>query len=168
MRKLAVMIALAAACAGSANARPKHWYTDKKWWIGEAINVGATMADADSTCRAVRRGAVEQNIILGPSPGCGHVFALEIGAAGYWTCLHILDWHLWDSNDPDPHLGLRVLGYTVIPVAAAAINGSAAIQNYGVPAPAPPNTSIGTAIGLRRQEEIRSEFNWRVGEGLVK
>lgn len=168
MWKLAVIALVVAALARSADATPRHWYTDKKWWVGEAVIVGSTMADAASTCRGVGRGGVEQNMILGPSPSCGHVFAFEVGATGYWTFFHALDWHLMNGENPDAKLGWRVFGYTVIPIAAFAVNGSAAIQNFGVPNPAPSNTKVGTAFRIRGQAEIRSEFNRRVGEGFVK
>lgn len=130
-RTLWVVILL--LCASNAHAAPRrhHWFTDPKWWAGEAVIVTAVALDGNSTCRAVARGGVEQNMILGPHPSCGQVAALDIGAVGYWTGFHILEWKL--SYD-DPKLGWRLMGYTAIPVAAAAIHGSAAAENYGAPA----------------------------------
>jgi hypothetical protein len=167
MRKSFALALAVATIAGPAGAAPRHWYSDKKWWIGEAVNIGATMADANSTCRALRRGAVEENMVLGARPSCGQAYALEVGAAGYWTFFHALNWHWWDGQNPDPKLGWRLYGYASIPVAVFAINGSAAIHNYGVSYPAPPNTTIGTAVRLR-QEDIRAEFNSRMGQGFAQ
>src|ERR1700757_4824709 len=111
MRRVAMLALGMFIIAGSTSAGRRHWYTDKKWWIGEAVIVGSTMADANSTCRGIKRGGVEQNVLLGPSPHCGHIYAFEGGAAGYWTVFHILDWHWWDGDYADPKLGWRLFGY---------------------------------------------------------
>lgn len=178
MRKFAVFVFGLAAIAGSAAGRPRtaivsatpkprHWYTDKKLWIGEAVIVGSTMADANSTCRGLQRGGVEQNVALGPHPSCGHIYAFEAGATAYWTFFHFLDWFWVDGGDPDPNLGWRVYGYVAMPVAAFGVNGTAAIHNYRVSSSASPNAQIGSTVILH-QEQIRAEFSKRVGEGLVR
>jgi hypothetical protein len=133
MRKLPVIAMVVASVAGSTNAAPRHWYTDKKWWIGESVNLLATGLDANSTCCALSRGSTEGNIILGPHPSCRNVAGMQMGAAFYWTFFHVLDWHFWNNPEaPVPNRALRIIGYTAIPVAAAAIHGSAAIHNYRV------------------------------------
>lgn len=127
--KLATVV-LALAFATSASAEPKHWYKDKKWWIGEAVIAAAVAADYHST--AIQRGTGrETNMLLGPSPSNRRLVIVGSSAFGYWTALHVLDWHFWHD---DPVKGWRTFGYTAIPVAAAAIHGSAAIHNYELPA----------------------------------
>jgi len=168
MRKLIVLALTISAITGSASAEPRHWYKDPKWWVGEAVIVGATMADANSTCRGLQRGGTEQNVILGPHPGCGHVYALEASALASYTALHALEWRLVIGDEPDPKLGWRMFGYASVPVVVLAIHGSAAIRNYSDAGRTPPNTATGTAIRIGHQEEVRTEFSSRVGEGLVR
>lgn len=174
MRKFTLLALAVVAIPGSLNAapkhafndetstKPKHFFKDKKWWIGESMNVLWPLLDAQSTCRDSHRGAEETNIVLGPHPSCKDVFALEAGAVGYWTFFHALQWHLVENpNQYEANLGWRIFGYTVIPVAATAVNGSAAIHNYRIP-----NSSSAHSDNLPSPIDIANSN--AVREGLVR
>ena len=47
MKKLVILALLLSLFSTSAEARPKQWYKDKKWWIGEAVIVGIAQLYAD-------------------------------------------------------------------------------------------------------------------------
>lgn len=125
---LALALLLVAPLAGAA---PKHWYSDKKWWAGEAVIGAAVFLDMHSTARAMGNPAnVETNFILGPHPSDGRIALVGLGAFSYWTTFHALDWH-FGHDDTKPW---RILGYTAIPAAALAVHLPAAIHNYELPA----------------------------------
>lgn len=72
------------------------------------------------------------------------------------------------GDDPDTKLGWRIFGHALVPAVVLAIHGLAAIHNYSNAGRTPPNTATGTAIRIEHQEEVRAEFNMRIGEGLVR
>lgn len=116
----------------STFAAPRHWYTDKKWWLGEAVIAGAVFVDYHST--AINRGVGgETNPFLGPHPTTRGLVIVGASAFTYWTTLHAVEWHI---GHDDPNKAWRIVGYTAIPVVAAAIHGTAAAHNYSLPAPA--------------------------------
>lgn len=128
---LALALLLVAPLAGAA---PKHWYSDKKWWAGEAVIGAAVFLDMHSTSQALHNGNTESNFLLGPHPSDGRVAAFGVGAFAYWTTAHAVDWHFFHNE----LLGFRIFGYTAIPTAALITHLPAAIHNYGLPAPPPP------------------------------
>ena len=135
-------------------AGPKHFYTDKKWWIGVAV-IGATSAlDALSTCQTADRGS-ESNFILGLHPSCKSVAALEIAGFASQSGLHALAWHCQQDDflEKHPH-GVhgrcyslneyegshpvlnQVFIYSAVPAINAGIHVPAAIHNWSLPKPA--------------------------------
>jgi hypothetical protein len=113
--------------AASAEARPKHWYKDWKWWAGEAVIAGAFVADSYSTSLAQsRRVGIETNPFLGPHPNNGAIARLSLTGFAIETTLHAYMWHL--SNEDTK--GWRAFGYTAVPGAGAVILGRSAAHNF--------------------------------------
>ncbi len=109
-------------------AAPRHWYSDKLWWAGTAVIGLSTALDAHSTCLGIAHGGYETNFFIAGTRSCATVGGFEAGAFVYWTGFHALEWHLTHDSGKFP----RVFGLVVIPTAAAASHGSAAIHNYGL------------------------------------
>lgn len=151
MKFISFLLALVFCCSASA-APHKHWFTDPKWWVGEAVICAALAADAHST---VSRPAYlqESNPFLGSNPSTQKVVGISLLQFGIQTSLHAAAWHvthhvpLMDSCQVDPHtdqatyhcsefgqdrLGWRTLGYLGIPATVAIINGHAAARNYEI------------------------------------
>lgn len=121
----------------TAEAKPKHWFTDPKWWVGTALMGAAIAADAHSTSRGVGMGLREENWALGPKPSNARIAGISLGYFGIQTALHAGAWHfthhvpLADSSGYDEdRLGWRILGYTALPATVLAINGHSAAKNY--------------------------------------
>lgn len=143
-RSLAIFLLF---CAVPAQAAPKHFYTDWKWWVGTAINGTMVALDMHSTTVMLSRGGTESNMILGPHPSNGEVAGLGVGAFAYWTVIHAVDWHF---GHDDPNKAWRVIGYIAMPIATTAIHGSAAIENYGFRPPPATDPPAAVKLGLVR------------------
>ncbi len=76
-----------------AQASPRHWYSDAKWWAGTAVIVGATALDVQSTCRNFGRGYVEGDFVIRGSTSCGEVSGIAFSAAAFSVGMHALAWH---------------------------------------------------------------------------
>lgn len=127
MRRVSVLVLVLAACCSSVDARPRHWYTSAKWWAGEAVIVGALVADGRSTCLGMSRGLVERNAIGYGSRSCGGAVAvLAVGGAAY-TTLHAFSERLLRD---DPSRAWRTVSLVTVPVIACAFHCTAAAQNY--------------------------------------
>ena len=126
MRILAILLLLSFPL--SAEARPKHFFTDKKWWIGEFFIAAAIGADAHSTVIRTNR-QTEGNIFLGRNPSRAKVIGLASLSMGLQTSYYALCWHLTTGEDDTK--GWRIVGYTAIPTEVVAIYGlKGAIHNY--------------------------------------
>lgn len=146
MRTLTLVLAFCFACGGQtpAYARPhesritnhqsRPALKDWRWWIGEGIILGAVAADAASSCRFPAHGYREANPILGPHPSCRDTSLLLTGAAGFYTGLHLLNHWIGRNEDYGPNQWLR---YGSVPLAVAAVHGTAAVHNYMLPVPNP-------------------------------
>ncbi len=107
-------------------AQAKPWYKQKKFWVGAAIIAGCMAADAHSTINA-RHGLVETNPALSPHPDVKSVVALSSAGFAVEFTLHALSYHV---EEDDPSKTWRFIGHWWSPVAAAAIPGRSAIENY--------------------------------------
>jgi hypothetical protein len=113
--------------ATNAEAKPKHWYKDWKWWVGEAVIAGAFVADAHSTSLAQSRHVgIEGNPFLGPHPDNKAIVGLSLTGFAIETGLYAGCWH-FSHDDTKPW---RILGYTGIPVGGVVILGRSAKHNY--------------------------------------
>lgn len=146
---IALCVLLAASCA---DASPRRWYKNPKWWAGEAVIVGALALDGHSTCRAFAHGYVEGSLLLQGSRSCGNaVEILAVGGAIY-TGLHIVLGHVGET---EPNKFWRALGYVEVPSVAAGFHGYAAAHNYSLPMRGTLNVTIPSvaehmrAVGLR-------------------
>lgn len=133
----AILFAVLSSVAIHAQALPAkpqpqkiiHNGPPSKWSLVAEVGVitAATLADGLSTCHAVARGGVEQNVLLGPHPSCGAAIGFSFGAAAYWTGFQLLTRKFITGEDK---LGWRLAGHLIIPTAAAIIHGRDAYVNY--------------------------------------
>ena len=126
--KLLKLLAILLLIAFPAEARPKHFFSDKKWWVGEFFIAAAIGADAHSTVQRTGR-QIEGNHLLGPNPSRAKVIGLASLSMGLQTSYHAFCWHL--TTGEDDAKGWRIVGYTAIPVEVVSIYGlKGAIHNY--------------------------------------
>jgi len=112
----------------AAEARPKHWFTDPKWWVGEFFIAAAIGADAQSTVLRTNR-QVEGNHLLGKNPSRQSVIGVAVLSMGLQTTYHAFCWKL--TVGEDDLKGWRIVGYTAIPTEVVAIYGlKGAVHNY--------------------------------------
>jgi hypothetical protein len=113
----------------NVEAKPRHWYKDWKWWMGEAVIAGAFVADGYSTSLAQSRHAgVETNPFLGPHPSNRGIVGLSLAGFSVETAMHAACWHY----SHDENKGWRIFGYTTTPTAAAAVIGRSAAHNFSL------------------------------------
>lgn len=123
-----LLLALILLLPVHAEARPKHWFSDKKWWVGEFFIAAAIGADAHSTIQRTNR-QVEGNHLLGRNPSRAKVIGLASLSMGLQTSYHAFCWHL--TSGEDDAKGWRIVGYTAIPTEVVAIYGlKGAVHNY--------------------------------------
>lgn len=131
MKKYIITGILALGLAGSAQAKPRHWYKDGKFWTGVAV-IGASVAlDAQSTCRAFARGAVEQTLATRGNTSCGTTAGVSVAAFGFYTGAHYLMWR-YVAKPEGKQDTLGKLAYVTIPAIAVGVHISAAVHNYGI------------------------------------
>lgn len=126
-RYLAILLLVAIP----AHASPRHWYADKRWWVGEGIIALSVALDAHSSCLAVNRG-VDTSIAFPSRRSCGADTGIGLGAFAAYTALHAAEWHF---GHDDPSRAIRALTPWMLPAVVAPIHLSAAIHNYMLPAP---------------------------------
>lgn len=116
-----------------ADPRPKRWFKDWKWWLGEAFIAGIQAADAHSsvTAQANCPACNETNFFLGKHPSTGALAGMASAGLGIQTTLHILSW----KYCPDEHSRWwRAASYSLVPgLAATSIPGI--VHNYGLSSP---------------------------------
>jgi hypothetical protein len=131
MNRTLAIAAIVLLAVVPVEASPRHWFTDKKWWVGEAIIATSVALDAHSTCQAVGRG-VETSIAFPGPRSCGATAGISFGAFGFYTALHAAEWHV---GHEDPNRVIRGLTPWMISAAVAPIHLHAAVHNYSLPAP---------------------------------
>ena len=130
--RLSILLAGLLLAGTTCQAAPNHFWKDKKWWIGTAVNGVVVGLDMHSTTQAQSRGGVESNPILGPHPSNGQIAGLGVGAFAFYTTVHAVEWHF--SHDDD-RKWVRIVGLVAIPAGAVAIHLPSAIHNYEIPTP---------------------------------
>lgn len=116
-------------CSASVQARPRHWYTDAKLWLGEAAIIGSLVADGRSTCVGFRHGLVEGSPLDRGTRSCGASIGVLVAAGSVYTALHVESVRL---RRDDPSRPWRIAGYTAVPVIACAFHCTGAIHNYNL------------------------------------
>ena len=130
--RTAVLLAAVLLSSSPAHAepRPKHWFKDWKWWVGEAFIAGIRAADAHSsvTAQANCPACYETNFFLGKHPSTGALAGMAGAGFGILTTLHILSW----KYCPDERSRWwRAASYSLVPgVSATAIPGI--VHNYSL------------------------------------
>ena len=132
MRAIPAMLLLSLLAGPPAHARPRHFWTDKKWWTGVAVIGAATALDGASTCQGLGRGGVETNLLIPGNPTCARVGYFMAGAFTFWTTIHAVDWHY--SHD-SPSRVERMAGLTAMPIGTLAVHLPSAIHNLQIPPP---------------------------------
>jgi len=126
MRYLAAAL-LTISLTSVAEARPKHWFTDPKWYLGEFFVAASIGADAASTVQRTNR-QIEGNRFLGRNPSRQKVIGVAVLSMGLQTTYHALAWHLTVGEDDTKPW--RVVAYTAVPIICMSIYGPAAVHNY--------------------------------------
>ena len=149
MRTRGIALMAAVLLFGSlsqAEPRPKHWFKDWKWWVGEALIAGIRAADAHSsvTAQANCPACNETNFFLGKHPSTGALAGFAAAGLGIETTFHILSW----KNCPDENSRWwRVASYALIPSVDAAVSIPGIVHNYGLSSPqkssSPPSMVLG-------------------------
>lgn len=134
MRKtLATAVALIFLATPLA-AKPKHFYSDKKWWIGVGVIGAVALLDGISSEHAYNRGAVEvgwdASPLIGahPSPAAsaGYCFGeFAVGAAFHWGA--------WKATHNDTSKYWRFAGYTTVPAIWTGIGTPTIVNNFRFP-----------------------------------
>ena len=123
---LLALVVLLSALPASAGPK-KHFWTDKKVLVGEAIIIGSTLGlDATSTCHALRNGTEAGGSLVST---CGQAVGVEAAAASFYTLLNYAEWHF---GHDDPNRYWRFTSYWSMPAAVCAIHCTAAIHNFQV------------------------------------
>jgi len=113
-----------------SEGKHRHWYTDWKWWVGEAAIAGLRAADGHSTARARSRctGCVETNPFLGKHPQNGGIIAISSVGFAIETGLHIASW----KNCPSESRAWQIACASLAPGIDAAISLRGIVHNYSL------------------------------------
>lgn len=125
--KRALLSIILLVLPASAVARPRHWYTDKKWYLGEFFVAASIGADAASTVQRTNR-QIEGNRFLGRNPSRQKVIGVALLSMSLQTSYHALAWHLTVGEDDTRPW--RIVSYTAVPIICMSIYGTAAVHNY--------------------------------------
>jgi hypothetical protein len=127
MRLIIIPLICALLVCGTADARPKHWYTDWKVYVGLGVITGAVIADGQSTCLAFSHGYVEAGHFGRGNTSCAKA-TIGVTAAGalYGTTYILQARHFEESNSR----AWRAISLVALPAIVVAGHGSAAIHNY--------------------------------------
>jgi hypothetical protein len=149
--RIAVLMAtvLLSGSLAHAEPRPRRWYKDWKWWVGEALIAGIRAADAHSTVTTHSRcpGCIETNFFLGKRPSTGAVVAISGAGFSLESALHILSW----KYCPDERSRWwRAASYALVPGVDAAGSIPGIVHNYGLYSQ--PNAAPSSPMILRRSQ----------------
>ena len=125
-RAFAVLMVSCLACS-SASARPRHWYTNWKWWAGEAAIVGSLVADGRSTCLGYSRGLVEANPLARGTRSCASAVSILLTAGTVYTGLHVESYRTLEN---DPSKAWRAVSLVSVPAVVCAFHCTIAARNY--------------------------------------
>jgi len=117
---LATILLLACALAVPAQTK-RHFYSDKKWWIGEAV-IGASWLASGIAINHTRAGATN---LFGNNTTSGKIALFETGIFSFYSGLHIVEWKL---GHDDPKKGWRIFSYTAIPAVSASFGAATAVD----------------------------------------
>lgn len=132
MKKVFVASMLIIIAAGPASARPKHFYTDKKFWLSEAVIGTAIFLDYHST--AQHRLGTESSPLLGTHPSTGRIAGIGILDFGAETGFNIAFYKIARiGGQANETRTWDTLGYLSQPTISLATHLPAAIHNYGLP-----------------------------------
>lgn len=131
MKRLFVASMLMIIMSVPASARPKHFYTDKKFWLSEAVIGTAIFLDYHST--ATHLYGNETSPLLGTYPSTGRIagigildFVVETGFnAAFYKIARI-------GGQANETKTWNTLGYLTQPTISLATHLPAAIHNYGL------------------------------------
>jgi len=128
------ILALVLVLATPVMAKPKHFYQDKKWWIGEAAIVASGLASGISV-NHTRQGGTN---LFGNATSSGEIAGIELAGFGVYTGLHILDWKV---GHDDPNKVWRFIAYTSVPAIATSFNIATAVDALNSTPAAKPDLS---------------------------
>lgn len=139
LQNLFVALALISCAGANLHAEPswlhRHWRTI----AGDAVIIGALVADGHSTCRGFAHGLVEGNRLARGSHNCGATIGILAGAGVGYVTLNYFSHRLMHD---DPNKYWRFAGYWSVPAIVAAGHGGAGWHNYLLeqhrPPPPPP------------------------------
>lgn len=126
MKRTAVVLAAALAVVPTCNAKP--FYKSRRWWVGEAVIVGAYVADARSTIVGRRNcpGCAEGSLALSAHPSNNGIIGVALLGIGLESTFHALA-H-WSLQRDAP--AWQFAGDTAIPAENAAIILPGVVHNY--------------------------------------
>jgi len=155
MRTRGIALMAAVLLFGSlahAEPRPKHWFKDWKWWVGEAFIAGIQAADAHSSVavQANCPACNETNFFLGKHPSTGALAGMAGAGFGIETTFHILSW----KYCPDERSRWwRAASYWLVP-GASATSIPGIVHNYSLASPPKSSPPSSMTFGGRPQLTI--------------
>lgn len=130
MKRLTIVLMLLMAAltigAPNTNAQPSWIHRHWKSTVGTLIIVGATVADAKTTCDAFHRGAIETAPWDRGGTSCKDIVLGEVAANGFYTGMRILAHHVDRNKTSKPWILFRDWS---IPVGVSAIHATFAYRN---------------------------------------
>lgn len=127
--KILLAICLALALPINGYAKPKHWYTSKKFWAGEAVIGLSVFLDYQSTQRNHAFGESNRifNGVVGNNPSTARVAGFGLTAFAVESATHVA---LYKLSENDPSKYWRFAGLTAQPAISFGVHVPAAIHNY--------------------------------------
>jgi len=130
---LLLLAAPLAATGIAQDAKPRHFYRDKKWLAGAAFIATVAVLDVVSTRYAQRQGAFENGLaaksIIGPHPSLGAAVGYGAGEAALGLTFH---WAAWKLEHNDPSRAWRDAAYTSTPITWGVFGGRAIYGNFTI------------------------------------
>ncbi len=113
-------------------ARPRHWYTDRKFWVSEGVIGTAIFLDYHST--AARPYGSETNPFLGTHPSNRRIAGIGLLDFGAETGFNLAFYKIARiGGQANETRTWNTLGYITEPAISLATHLPAAIHNYRLP-----------------------------------
>lgn len=129
--KQTIAVLLLLALTIPVSAKPKHFYTDKKFWLSEIVIGTAVFLDYHST--ATHLYGNETSPLLGFHPSSGKVAGIGLLDFGVETGLNISFYKIARiGGQANETRTWDMLGYITQPTISLATHLPAAIHNYGL------------------------------------